>query len=280
MYRWWIKLIESLVMEPVSSAIIKAATNEVTTAAKKESESFLKAVLGEPANALGGLIGDWINQRRHANLINITVEAKRRLAKAGVSPKEVPLKIIHPAIEAASLEDEPDLQNLWANLLANAADPTSTLNISAIFPDILRQLSRVEARYLDRLYTSTTEQLAPGLRNHTFNVAFRNIGSQDALISDFVIAELGNPDIQMSIEKESSDERLARMFECERQCHIAIGNFLRLGVIGTKLSLDLPPREKKREVEYLSLTEAEKLFTMNHFHLTILGAEFVRACRR
>jgi hypothetical protein len=37
-----------------------------------------------------------INARRHTNLVKITVEAKRHLDAAGVSPREVPLKIIHP----------------------------------------------------------------------------------------------------------------------------------------------------------------------------------------
>jgi hypothetical protein len=97
-------------MESVTSVAVKGLTKEAGEALKKEADGFLKAVYGEPARALGGFFADKINKRRHANLIRITVEAKRKLAAAGVSPKEVPLTIIHPMLEAASLEEDADMQ--------------------------------------------------------------------------------------------------------------------------------------------------------------------------
>lgn len=139
-------------MEPVTIALAKAGT-EVADVLKKESESFLNIVLGEPAKALGGLLADRINARRHANLVEITVSAKRKLHDAGVSPKEVPLKIIHPMIEAAVLEEDPDLQTVWANLLANAADPRTLSPVSVTFPTILKELSSREVRFLNALQT-------------------------------------------------------------------------------------------------------------------------------
>ena len=78
-------------MDPVTNAVVHSVASESARVLKKESDGFLKAVLGEPAKALGGLIADKINKRRHANLIKICVEAKRALADAGVLPKEVPL---------------------------------------------------------------------------------------------------------------------------------------------------------------------------------------------
>jgi hypothetical protein len=139
-------------MDPVITAVVKAATKETAGTLKKESESFLGAVLGEPAKALGGLIADKVNKRRHANLIKITVEAKRNLQAAGVSPKEVPLSIIHPALEAASLEENPDLQTAWANLLANAADPRHTGNVPPTFVAILKELTPGHAIMLTALF--------------------------------------------------------------------------------------------------------------------------------
>src|ERR1035437_7037577 len=133
-------------MDPVTNAVVHAATAESAAALKKESDGFLKAVYGEPAKAFGGLIADKLNRRRHANLIKITVEAKRKLAEAGVSPKEVPLSIIHPALEAASLEENPDMQKTWENLLANATDPRSPNSIPAVFPAMLKELSHREVK--------------------------------------------------------------------------------------------------------------------------------------
>src|SRR5258708_32946363 len=106
-------------MEPVTTAAITAVTKESAQALEKEARGFIGTILGEPAKALGGLLGDKVNKRRHGNLIKIVVQAKRKLAEAGVSPKEVPLKIIHPLLEAASLEEDETMQAMWANLLAN-----------------------------------------------------------------------------------------------------------------------------------------------------------------
>jgi hypothetical protein len=147
-------------MEPITTGIVKAGAKEVTSELKKESDGFLKAIYGEPAKALGGLFADKINKRRHHNLITITAEAKRKLKDAGVSPKEVPLSIIHPALEAASLEEHPDLQQTWANLLGNAADPRQSKLTSPSFPIMLRELRSKDVRFLSRLYEIILGQIA------------------------------------------------------------------------------------------------------------------------
>ena len=147
-------------MDPITTSVIKAATGAAAAELKKESDGFLKAVFGQPARALGGLLTDRINKRRHGNLIGITVEAKRRLAEAGVSPREVPLSIIHPALETASLEEEAGLQTVWANLLANAADPRQEGKVLPSFPAILKELTSRDVKFLDMLYETTLEKFA------------------------------------------------------------------------------------------------------------------------
>ena len=110
-------------MDPLLNAAMIKAGDAVTELVKKEADSFLQATLGEPLKAVGGLLTDHINTRRYKNLIKAVANAKQQLSQAGVSPREVPLSIIHPTIEAASLVEDPDMQPAWANLLANAADP-------------------------------------------------------------------------------------------------------------------------------------------------------------
>ena len=50
------------------------------------------------------------------------------------------------------MEDEPNLQVVWGNLLANAADPRDLAPVSAVFPAILKELSPREVKFLDALY--------------------------------------------------------------------------------------------------------------------------------
>jgi len=137
-------------MDLVTTTLAKAGANASGDLLKKESESFLKVVLGEPAKSLGGLFSDQINARRHANLIKITVAAKRRLDDGGISANEVPLKIIHPLLEGACLEESPDLQDMWAALLAGAATKGEDA-FYAGFIHVLKQISPEEARFLKAL---------------------------------------------------------------------------------------------------------------------------------
>ncbi len=69
------------------------------------------------------------------NLNNITI---RRL----------PIKVLLPLLENASLEEDNDLQERWANLLVNYIDSAQNLH-STVFPYILSQLSSKEAIALD-----------------------------------------------------------------------------------------------------------------------------------
>jgi hypothetical protein len=60
-------------------------------------------------------------------------------------------------MQNASLEGDDNLQDKWAALLANAADPTQATVLPA-FPEILRQLSNHDARFLSRLYRLTNDE--------------------------------------------------------------------------------------------------------------------------
>lgn len=136
---------EEKATEPIQALLVKKGLEEAT----KGAENFLGAVLGEPLKAIGGLITDQINSRRQSNLIVIVKNAATKLKDAGVNPKSVPLKIIHPLLEYCSLEEDPSMQERWANLLANAADPSVTITMSPAYADILRQLTSEEAQLLD-----------------------------------------------------------------------------------------------------------------------------------
>jgi hypothetical protein len=64
-------------------------------------------------------------------------------------PQVVPLKILLPLLDAASLEEEPNMTARWAALLANAADPAQWVQIQPGFAEVLRQLTPTDARVLE-----------------------------------------------------------------------------------------------------------------------------------
>jgi hypothetical protein len=73
------------------------------------------------------------------------------LLNIGEKPREIPLNILHPALEAASLQEDTDLQEVWANFLANAGDPRQVTRVEPSFVAMLRNLSSREVRFLESL---------------------------------------------------------------------------------------------------------------------------------
>ena len=69
-----------------------------------------------------------------------------------VDTKAVPPKLALPIIEAASLEEDDKLQNLWAKLLSNAMDPNCKLDIRYFFVDILKSLNPLDVKLLYFFY--------------------------------------------------------------------------------------------------------------------------------
>jgi hypothetical protein len=70
----------------------------------------------------------------------------------------VPLKIVHPLLEAASLEDTPDLQDIWASMMVNAADPSDSSPVNASFPLILKELSSRHVKFLAALFADSSKR--------------------------------------------------------------------------------------------------------------------------
>jgi len=77
------------------------------------------------------------------------------MREVGISQPTRPLqlKFAIPLLQAASLEDDDYLQDLWAKLLTNAVDAASGVDQRRTFVDILERLSVLEAQSLERLYS-------------------------------------------------------------------------------------------------------------------------------
>lgn len=61
------------------------------------------------------------------------------------------MSIIHPALEAASLEEDFDLQEVWAHLLANAADPRAAApRVIPAYAAILGELTSPDFKFLNQ----------------------------------------------------------------------------------------------------------------------------------
>lgn len=126
----------------------------------KDQYDVMKDILGCGAEIIGLLFPkapEAIAARRTKNLISVIKRVQNILDEAGLKPEErnaVSLKLGLPIIEKASLEEDPSLQELWANLLANALNPNHSDKVRTIFIDIIQNLSAFDVLILNAFHIS------------------------------------------------------------------------------------------------------------------------------
>lgn len=120
------------------------------------AKDFLGKLISPTIEEVGLLISDNIKFLRFKNQVKILLKAKEYVEKNNISLKEIPIKILVPLLEKASLEDEEKLQDKWANMLVNMVDSETNFQ-NQIFPHILSQLSIEEYEALQEVLQKEKE---------------------------------------------------------------------------------------------------------------------------
>src|SRR5207248_2417186 len=103
-----------------------------------------------PAGELGSWAQDAIAYRRWKWRVRVLQRAEQFLAEVGQPPTEVPLPILIPILEAGANEEDEEMSDRWAALLANAAGWPG--RVPPRFPSILSQLSPWDAALLEAIF--------------------------------------------------------------------------------------------------------------------------------
>ncbi len=137
---------------------------ELAGKAIQEAAELAREFLGKVANPAleegGGLIQDTVKFWRFKNQVNILLKAKAFLESKGLNPKVILPKTLSPLLDAASLETDSTLQNMWANLLASYARGDLVIQN---YPSLLKELSPMEARILNDLNIARKEAGLSGI---------------------------------------------------------------------------------------------------------------------
>jgi hypothetical protein len=126
---------------------IKSSTIEKGLELAKE---FLGKLISPTIEEVGLLISENVKFLRFKNQIRILLKAKDYVDKKKINLKEIPIKILVPLLEKASLEDDETMQDKWANMLVNLVDSQMNLQ-NQIFPYLLSQISIEEYNELKSL---------------------------------------------------------------------------------------------------------------------------------
>jgi len=121
----------------------------------KEAQNFLNLLVPDFVKQLGGILGDQVRYWRFKNACNIANKAKKLIDDSGLKVEKVPLKILSPLLESASLEEDEFLRDKWAKMLANAT--TSKISIKPVYVEILKELSPLEVKILDVIFNEISK---------------------------------------------------------------------------------------------------------------------------
>lgn len=125
-------------------------TTLIETGIKEAGETarhYMDKIVAGGLEQTGGIIADQIAFWRWKNKIEIVLKMKAFLESKGIAPRKALPAVVLPLLDAASLEEDPDMKARWEGLLTSAViDPDS---VPPSFPRILSELSPLEARMLD-----------------------------------------------------------------------------------------------------------------------------------
>lgn len=138
------------------------AVQETAKAARSGIEAtqalgrFVSRITTEPLETVMGILNDKLQFVRWERKLRLADRGRELLQQRGVQGplRPIPYKLALPIVEHASLEDDDELQDLWANLLASAVDPKFDGLIRAAYIDIIRQLEVVDVHLLNVVYES------------------------------------------------------------------------------------------------------------------------------
>lgn len=110
----------------------------------------LREILGTvPEDIVGYLGGDWLRVRRAENVRRLVEDAQARLRARGKEPQNPSISIAIPLLIAAADEDRDELRDIWARLLAAAADPDRAKFFRQAFIEVGKRLDPLDAAVLE-----------------------------------------------------------------------------------------------------------------------------------
>lgn len=207
-------------------------------------QNLMQRLLGPAATEVGLSLADSARVWRMRRFLRLFEKVKAMAEIAGIEVKPVAPRLLFPILDAASLEDDEDLQRRWAALLTNAATTDFTTDVLPSFPDILRQLTPAEAQFLDRV---------------EYEVVQDETASRERL--KLQMPELhGEAYVNCPLRRDTLASAPSVM----------LGNLQRLGLL-------TPYGE--RDFEHDGKLKVNIFEPINYLYLSPFGKAFVRACR-
>jgi hypothetical protein len=199
-------------------------------AGMKPLADLMSKMFGGAVEQIGGIWTDALAARRFLRREKLIRKVAEKSANAGFEPTTVSDKIWMPIVQEALKEDDETLQDMWANLLANAADPRKDVEVLPSFSSILKELTPRDALGLNRFYDNirfkrhiirndetlqilTTEETAKNKGIELPRVTLTTLQRNGLLVERTVMAdERDRPSSEIELQHGNSLTELGAMF--------------------------------------------------------------------
>ena len=108
----------------------------------------------EPFGLMSDIISNNLTAYKIKNLRSITQRTNELLKIQGCEPSEVSSKFLSKFIDEASVENDPVMQEMWANLLAGEVITSE----NTVYINILKDLTKEAAIILDEVYKKALKE--------------------------------------------------------------------------------------------------------------------------
>ncbi|MGY4526842.1 Abi-alpha family protein [Pseudomonas sp. TE21394] len=143
-------------MDEQAKAVQEVAktTGQAIEAAREVGGFISKFISGTLEQGLG-IFEDKLKYLRWERSVRLAKKAEELMAQVGLTTpsRPIPLKLMLPLLQGATLEEDNELQDRWAALLVNAANANFNGEIRRSYAVILEQLTSLDARVLDAIYS-------------------------------------------------------------------------------------------------------------------------------
>jgi hypothetical protein len=269
-------------------------TSTVAEKSIEAAKGFLDKLLVPAVEETGLLLKDKIAHWRFRNQVRVLGRAKEYCEKKGISPKQVSFKLICPLLEYAGLEEEENMQDRWAVLLANLVDSEQNIE-NHVFPYILSQISLKEFEVIEEVANKKKDENSK-LREELKQVELRISDKVKELKEMIGKVKSGSP------EKYELQEELNRLekpvhtlrskledpivLDDEKLREFEVANLARLGLIKYVIrhyaAADPILIPRTSEYDFHDSTQVDVDIDIEteeeYYVLTELGEMFVQAC--
>jgi hypothetical protein len=148
-------------MDLATAAAVMMGLQVVGKPTMNVAEDFAKRLFGPVADATGKAVASPIIEfieRRAKRAGRIMSQAGEVMNERSVEIQQIPDYLMLPLIQHGSLIDDEDLQTVWSQLIASASSGFHECNVWPSFPQILSELSPLEAKILGHIYQIIIER--------------------------------------------------------------------------------------------------------------------------